>query len=275
MSVTDPAADPVQPEDAGQGGEGTGGTPYAEYLDRIPEDARGVAEEAFRAWDANYTRHQQEASEYRNQWEPFEQAGIRQYTPDHLSWALQVAQAAQNDPAALRTWLDQTHGPLAPPEPTQPQADEFGFQDPQQQLNALLEQRLAPFQQQMEQLAQWREAQEQQAALQSGQQVIDQQFGEIEAKHGKLDPETRELVEAIATTKYADTDPMNAIPRAYRDYEAFVNQVEKRTLQGKVDQPKPPEGAGPPNSAPEKVTTLAEAGALAREQLRAAFRGNA
>ena len=50
-------------DETGTAPEGQGQSPYHDYLERIPEDARGVAEEAFRAWDANTTRQFQEAAQ--------------------------------------------------------------------------------------------------------------------------------------------------------------------------------------------------------------------
>lgn len=284
MSFADPEqADPVQPEGEGQGGGGDAGTPYADYLNRIPEEVRGQVEPVFKDWDSNVTRRFQEASEYRKAWEPYEAAGVNQYDPDAVKWALEFHQAATQNPQAIKQWYLEQYGPqhglLDEPQQQAPQQqdpfyqDPNGFQDPTaQQIEQILQQRLAPLEQKLGQYDQRWEQQEEQARIAEAQQYIQGQLGELKEKHpGEFTREAEGYVEAL-TSRYIDTDPLNAVPRAWADYQALKNQIQKSTLQEKVDQPKPPEGGGPPNAAPEPVK-FADAGQLAREQLRAAMRG--
>lgn len=275
MSVTDPA-DQVQP-DQGQGeGQQQTDPPYAEYLNRIPEEARGVAEEAFKGWDADVTRRFQEASEYRKQWEPYE--GVKQYDPEAVQNALAFYQAAANNPQAIKDWYEQQYAPAhnlqTQPEPAQPsqpaQQDQFGQEqygmfDQGQQLQQLLEQQLSPLQQQLEQLSSWRQQQEEATQLARGQQVIDQQIAELKDKHGA--EFNQEWVE-VRANHYVDTDPENAIPRAWADYQALVNQIQKQAFQSKADAPAPAESGGVPDVNPPKIRTLKEAEQYALAQLR-------
>lgn len=262
MSFTDPNADPVQPE--GQGGEGQGGNPaYADYLNRIPEEARGAAEEAFKAWDANTTQKFQEASEFRKSWEPYEQAGVNQYDPEAVQWALQFMQASQQNPQSIQSWyeayakehgLTQAEAQQQQPEPT---LDEYGSYDAQG-LKSLLEQQLNPIQQEIQAMAQYREQQEQQARDMEAKSFIDNQMSELKSKHpddfkDNSDYGPEKMIDRFAA-RYIETDPMNAVPRAFADYQAFRNEIQKTSWQSAADRPAPAESGGMPNGAPEKMT---------------------
>ena len=267
MEPTD-TTDVVQP-DPGQGDQAGGGSPWADLLELAPEESRGTFEDRFREWDSNYTRTSQEASEYRKTWEPYEQAGVSQYSPQDISAAFQLL----NDPAQARTWLDQTYGPVAPQPAPELQQQEFGQFDQfgdQAQLKTLLEQQLTPLQQQVELMNQRWQQQEQQLALAEGQRVIDSQFSEIEEKQGsRLDPQTRELIETWAN-KYIETDPQHAIPRAWDDYQKWVGGIEKRAFESKAAEQKPAaESGGRPDVTLPQIKTLKDAEKYALEQMRA------
>lgn len=112
MSFT--TEDGVQPE--GQGA--ASGSPYGEYLSRIPEEQRGVVEPVFKDWDANVTRRFQEASEFRRQWEPYGDLGLTEYDPGYLQQLLQLGQLF-NDQDSYKEWLQlqaQEAGLLEAPE---------------------------------------------------------------------------------------------------------------------------------------------------------------
>lgn len=266
MSVTDPQADPVQPE--GQGDAGTG-TPYDEYLSRIPEEVRDDVEPVFKDWDANVTRRFQDAAEYKKGWEPYEQAGVQQHSPEAIEWALQFYQAAQNDPQSIQQWFDayaKERG-LTPAQAAEQiqQQDEFGQFDPSQQFEEQLKQRLSPVEQQLQEFAQWREQQDMNTRITQAKQYIDGQMAELEEKHGT--EFNREAVEMFVPN-FIESDPEHAVPRAYEAYQSMRNQIEKSALQGKVDAPSPAEGGGVPDGSPEALHTFKQAEAVAAEFLR-------
>lgn len=256
MSFTDPNAEPVQP-DPGQGGESTGGgSPWADLLDRVPEDARGDFESRFRDWDSNYTRTSQEYSEHKKAWEPYEQAGVTQYPADQIPAAFNLL----NDPEQLKTWYEQTYGPLTPEQQQQqaPEADPYGFQDPaQQQLEQLLEQKLGPVSQQLEQLGQWRQQFEQQQHVAQIQSQLDAEINALKEQHGANLPEpVRENFEDIIERfggKYAEAgdSPKQVVAKAWADWQNYANAIEKAVLQSKVDAPKPAEGGGVADVTPQ------------------------
>jgi hypothetical protein len=271
VSFTDPSAG-VEPE--GQGDEGAGNPAYAEYLTRIPEEARGAAEEAFRDWDARTTQRFQEAAELRKTWEPYQEAGVNRYDPAAVQWALSFMEASQANPQAVKDWYEtyaKENGlqSAAPPAPTAeyPVPDEFGgYQD--QGLETALKSALEPIQTQLEGLTRFREQAEAQQAEADAKQFIDGQLAELRDKHPDSFKDTgpygaEQMVNRLLP-HYIDTDPLNAVPRAFADYQAIVGQIEKNALQPKVDAAPPPVGGGAINGAPEEVKTLGDASERAR-----------
>lgn len=267
--------DPVQPPE-GQGGESQeNSAPWAEYLDRITdEEARGVAEEGFKAFDANTTRKFMEAAEYRKQWEPLEALGVNQRDPAEIEWALQVADAATQSPADFQKWVNgeyaQANG-LTPQEQQQLE-NETEYIDPAVQS---LQQRLEAQAQEIQELSGWRSTQEQQAAEQAASAQIESQLSELETKHP--DEYDREKIDMLLP-KYIygpDADPSNAVEKAFKDWQGIRAQIEKATLQGKVDTPPGAESGGSANGTedpPPRGEYMKWAQAKALEQLRGANR---
>ena len=261
MSFTDQEAEPVQPE--GQGGEGTGGgSPWADLLDRTPEDSRELFESRFRDWDANYTRTSQELADAKKQWE-----GIDRQQVDAAFQLL-------SDPEAARNWLDQQYGPLqaAQPEPAAP--DPFtGFEDPsQQQFEQLLKSQLGPLQQRLEEYDQRWQQMEQQAQVEQIQSQIDAEISTLAEQHGKSLPEGVDIKDVVERygSKYADAgaNPKEVVARAWGDFQAHLNAIEKAVLQSKVDAPKPAEGGGVPDVTPTQHRRVKDAAVDAEEFLR-------
>jgi hypothetical protein len=276
VSVTDPAADPVQPEDSGQGGEGAQDAPYAEYLSRIPEDVRGDVEPVFKEWDASVTKRFQDAAEYRKSWEPYQQAGLNQYEPEYLAQAAQFAQVAQENPQAIQQWFQayaQEHGLQAAQDAAEQMSEFDGYQDPQQQLEKLLEDKLGPLSQGLEEISQWRAQQEQAAQAAAYEQVLDGQLAELKSKHEetfKNFPGVEDMIQTYAAA-HVNSNPgdwENAIPQAWQKAEGLINQVSKGTLQSKVDAPAPAEGGGVADMNREQPKSMQDANAEAKRLLQ-------
>lgn len=260
MSVTDPA-EPVQPEE-GQGEPGQADAPYAEYLNRLPEEVRGDVEPIFREWDSNVTKRFQEHSEQAKAWQPYEQLGVNQLSPEDVQEALQFRQAVYENPQGIWDWAQQyaqqhglTQQQAAELAQQQGGLDEFGLQDPNQQFEQLLSQRLSPFEQQLEQLTSVLTDQQQQAAQQQAQQFIEGQLAELEKTHGE--EFSREAVE-LFVPNFIESDPQHAVPRAFEAYQQMRNQIEKSALQGKVDAPGPAEGGGVADVTPPQYTSISD-----------------
>lgn len=274
--MADQIADPVQPDD-GQGETGTTDTPYAEYLDRIPAEQRGTVEPIFKEWDANTTRKFQESAEFKRTWEPYSELGVNQVNPDEVRWLMQFRDAL-NNPQTIQEWYE-TYAtqngltPTAPAAPAAPSADpgldEFGFPDPNAQLEELLKQQLGPVQQQLQALDAWREQQESTVRLAEAERYVQGQVADLKAKHPD---EFNEAAVERLVAQYIDTDPQHAVERAFADWQAIRSQIERETLQSKVNTPAAAEFGGTADGSPMEIKTLADASRIALEQLKLANR---
>lgn len=244
MSFTDPA---VQP-DPGQGGD-TGDAPYAEYLNRIPEEHRGLVEPVFKEWDGNVTKRFQQASEASKKWEPYEQAGINQYDPETLSGLVQFAQM---DREQFTDWLREqaTEAGLITPDPgLDPSTVDPGVEQ-------VLQQHLSPITQQLQQFQQWQEQQQVAQAQQQAHQQIQHQLDQLKAEHGEFDVDTVEKL----TANYINKDPRNAVQMAFQDYQKLVSSIEQGFVSKKSQQPNAPNMTGgiPSGVEPPKTFQGAE-----------------
>lgn len=254
MSFTDPAQG-VQP-DQGQGAA-TGDAPYAEYLQRIPEEHRGLVEPVFKDWDGNVTKKFQEHSDFRKQWEPYQQAGINQFDPQTLQGLVQFAQM---DREQFTDWLRE-------------QATEAGLlqQDPgidpsmvDPGVEQALQQHLTPLQQQVqEQQQQLQQYMEQQQVAQA-HQYIQSQLDELKAQDPNLNMDAVEKL----TANYLD-DPQNAVKRAFEDYQKLAASIEQGFLQRKTQGPGAPNMGGGLPAGAEQPKTLKDAESAMIEALTA------
>ena len=265
MSFADQNAGGAQPPDGGQGDGGSGGgAPYQEYLDRIQDEgARGIAEEGFKAFDANVTRKFNEAAAYRKGWEPFEQMGLRGQDPQVVAWAMQLAQAAQSDPQQFYEWVNGDYANQYGLSQQQP--DEYGYEDPNQQLL----QRMEAIEGMLQGVDGRFQQQEMQAAQQEALRGVEAQIAKLEKENpDAFDREALEMVLPHFTETASSLEELeSAVPRAWEALQGLLNKTEQRTFQGKLGIPRP-EGSGMPDVTPNKAHTLAEAKAMAMEIAR-------
>ena len=279
MDTTEPNIDEVQP-DPGQGDvDVTGGQPYADYLTRVPEEVRGDVEPIFKDWNSNVNRRFEEHAEYKRSWEPYE--NVRQHQPEAVTEALQLYQAALNDPQAFQQWFEQyaAERGLTPKQAAaelEPEAMTFDQYDPNAQLQQLLDQKLSPLQSQMEQFISRQQELEQQATVQALSEQVGQEIAKLRAEHAKDLPEkVQEQLEDIIERfgmRYAGepgATPEQVVRRAWADFESLSNQLQTGALQSKVDQPEPAVSGEVADGAPPQIRTLAEANKIALQQMRA------
>lgn len=282
MSVTDPSITDAAQPDAGQGDGGSGAAPYAEWLDRIPEEVRGDVEPVFKDWDASVTRRFQEAAEYRKGWEPYDQLGIRNQSPDSLKQLIEFQQAVEQNPAGVWEWAQnyaRENGLLTEPATQDQPSEDFSFLDPQQQYEKLVSDKLAPFQQQLERLTQQWEQQQQEAYQERLNQALEQEIAAVKEQHGKdLPPSVLEKFDSYLNRlglEYAEpgANPRDVVAKAWADFQWLGNQFETAALQKKVDQPAPAEAGGQADLNPPDLghgqDALRNAQRIALEQLRA------
>jgi hypothetical protein len=159
-------------------------------------------------------------------------------------------------------------------------ADPYGYQDPNAQLEQLLQKQLGPVQQQLQQLADWRAQFEQQSHEQQIANALQAEVAALKDQHAAHLPEEvqknfEDTIERFAM-RYAQpgADPKQVIAKAWADFESLSNQIEKAALQRKVDAPAPAEGGGVADVNPEQIRTLKAAGPVALEALQAMNRAN-
>jgi hypothetical protein len=257
---------PVQPE--GQGGGEGGGSPFQAYLDRIEnEEARGIAEEGFKATDAYAAKKANEFAAYRRQWEPYDQLGLRDTDPQVVAWAMQLAQAAQGSPQEFYDWVNGDYASqygLG----QQQQFEEYGggYEDP----NAQLMQRIEQLEGMLQGVDGRFQQQEQQAAHQEALRMIEGQIASIEKEAGDaFDREALEMVLPHFTETARSREELeNAVPRAWEALQGLLNKSEQRAFNGKLDAGRPPEASGMPDVTPPQGHTLKEAHAMAMDIAR-------
>lgn len=255
--------DPAQP--SGQGGNGD--TPYAEYLNRIPEEVRSEVEPVFRDWDSNTTRRFQEAADYKRGWEPFEQLGVNTREPSEVEWAMQFVDALQN-PQAIRDWYGEyakDHG-LSPAQNGEQQEEEFSDPSMQALIERTLQAQLGPVSSQLAEISNWREAREVEAREAQALTQIRSEMNDLKAKHP--DDFNESMVEKLLP-QYIESDPANAVSRAFADWQAIQAQVQTDWTQGKADQPGGAVSGGSADGSAEPISTLKQASDAALAQLRA------
>lgn len=290
MSFTDQSADGVQP-DSGQGE--SGGQPYADYLDRVPEEVRGDIEPIFSDWNSHVNKQFEQHAGYRKQWEPYEQLGVHEQNPENLQALLDFQQALENNPQGVWEWAQgyaKERGLYEEPAPAEQPAEDFSYLDPNQQYEKVLEQKLGPLQKQFEQFEQWRNQLEEAAREQQEQQeherqvaeissALEHEIGQLAEKHAANLPEKMreqfgDILERFAYP-YADEGlaPGEVVQKAFADFQNWQNLLQTDALQAKVDAPAPAQSGGTPDGSPPSLgkgrDALREAEKIAREQLRA------
>src|SRR5438132_770700 len=76
----------------------------------------------------------QDAADFRKSWEPYEQAGVNQFSPEQVQWGLEFMQALEN-PQAIQQWYEQyaQQNGLQAEQGQQPAPDEFAYDQPSQE----------------------------------------------------------------------------------------------------------------------------------------------
>lgn len=255
----------VQPDPSGQG-DAAGGAPYAEYLDRIPQEHHEIVEPVFRDWDANVTRRFQDQAQLRDQWAPYGEAGLDQFEPAELRKLADFAVSMSSDPEAYQQWLMDAAADAGLIDATLPlTGDPADGGD--SAIEQVLAQHLVPLQGQLQQLTAWQEQQQLAALQQEVSGEIATVVAELQAQHGEFNTET---VERFADRYIGQLPPVDCVRKGFEDYQQFVAQVEQNVFGRKLDQPTAPQVAGGPAGGAEPPQTMAEARQQAEARLRAA-----
>lgn len=242
--------------------EGQGHAPYAEYLERLPEEIRGDVEPIFKEWDGNVTKKFQEAADFRSQWEPYKDLGLSDVPQEEVSNLLALRELAANNPEGFDSWLRETateRGLLGDSSLEDPFAEEdpYAESDP-------LDDRLSPLQSQLQQLTEWKEAQEQESRISEAMQVVEQQVVDASAKHPDV---PKDLAEQFMAS-FAESDPQNAVALAYGAAEKWMAQIQQNMVSDKLGQPQAAESGSRADGAPEQIKSFADASVAALARLK-------
>lgn len=247
----------VQP-DAGQGGSNDS----LYDLESVPEDYRPHVERIAKEMEGNVTRKFQEAADQRKEWTPYEELGIKDYQPEDIEQLLQFAEIASDENLFKEWWkevgseygfIDSIQGEVDDDDDFEDDDDDV---DPQQLLDELLDQKLAPF------LEKERQSEEQQL-IEEAESQIESELKALKDEHGEFDED------AVLSLALAHGDEDNPIAKGFEDYARIVGDTESNTITRKVNSPEPPEGPGKPNTHQPNPTDWNEVKDMARERLRA------
>lgn len=252
-------ADDVQPD------QGQGAAPYAEYLDKIPEEFRAQVEPVFKEWDGSVTKKFMEAAEFRRQMEPLQPFQNR--SPEALQWGADFHDAAMNRPQDVIEWARdyaKEHGLSLAEQQAVEQAVSDEFEDlSAQQFRSQLD----PIATQVQALTERFQRQDQEAQQAAAMQQIETQLDAAKEKLGGI--YDRDMIAAIAQNKYIQ-DPEHAIERAAADWQQIVNDKRAAALQEKVDTSAPAaETGGTPDGSVPKISTFEQAAEAVRARLLA------
>lgn len=157
-------------------------SPWAQYLEPLPESVRPLVEPTFKQWDADVTqRFQKVQSEYAplKDFAPLVEQG---FTPDVAGQAFNLMQALNNDPEAVLRELAEAIGydlDQGTQEPNDDGETPGEFVDP----------RLATVEQMTEAMAEIMLAQERQQQEAQENAMLDAHLAELKEKHGEFDEE--------------------------------------------------------------------------------------
>lgn len=255
---------PVEAPLEGQGAESQSENDlYTGFLDGVSPEIHEQVIPALKAQDAEFTKRFQSLSE---KTKPFEELGVFDSDPETVSSYLSLAEAmngAQSGDseaqAAVYEWWDQVGEQLGfyeqGLEGEDNSGEEFDSDFPEdfdpydaQQFSSLLENKV------QETIAPLLEALQQTAVQQEQQEAIaqlDAQVKSVQEQHG-LSNEVMDEVQELAIM-FADAE--NPIEAGYEKYKALIAKGEGSLFQKKIEQPQTPEGSGPANTTPEKITS--------------------
>lgn len=258
-------SDGVQSPETGDQGTDATDSGYAQYLDSVAPEVREQVEPLFKEFDGNVTKKFQEAAAYRKQWEPYEDLGLTDLEPEQIKGLLEFA-AMANDPEKFGQWWENAGKELGLIDKLKggeeaPRLDEFDDLSPEKVKELVAEQvgeKLSPVEEMLQ-----KQQQEQQVAEAAKQ--VDEAMAQIRKNNASLfegDAEAQEKVEQrIARLAYAYADdsslsPDEMIQKGLEDYKEMIGQGENGLFERKSTQPKPPEGPGAADTAPEKISSF-------------------
>lgn len=236
--------DNVQPQQPAQETQQQNQAPYAEYLNKVPESARGLVEPVFKEWDANYTRMTQQYTDRLNQYKPYDQIIQAVGSPETMQAAIQMAYELQQNPEDMFNRL----------------AEHLGYELDDEEANAnndgqsaVLDPRIEAMESGLNDLTQLIQQQHEEQELDKESAAIFQQLDEVEQQRGL--PLDREIV----LTRAIETDDLDGAIDWY--YQKFGP-----VLQAQNNQQQPPTPLGSGGGLPSQSKDLASMNEKERRQ---------
>lgn len=245
-------------EDAVQPAEGQGDAQATDSglydLDSVAPEIKDQLVPHLKKIEGNATKKFQEAADYRKQWEPYEQIGLKDIPPETVSELLAFLQTAQN-PEQFKDWwkaAGEERGLFE--QESDLDLEEVDDLSPEK-IQELIAQEIGPVKQQLEEQAQERAQKEAEAEL-------GQAMDAIKGQNGDAFKENAEQVEnavwqlAFAYSEDSSLSSAEKVQKGFEDYKNLIGQGEAGLFKQKDNQPKPPEGPGGTSTAPEKVISF-------------------
>lgn len=276
------APDGVQPTGAengqpgGQGGVDEGSGLYD--LSSVPPELVQYVEPELKKMEANVTKKFQEAAEYRQQWEPFEQLGIADYAPEDIDQLLKFGQVLTNPETVTQLVEDQdqfegwwekvgeTMGFFGPDDGGQGEGE--GGQNGQPSQEVLeLRQEVEELRAALDPLQEHARTTELSQRQQEVDAEIDKRLEAVKAANPGVEF-SDEVEEAVLTfaLKYDGDDD---IERGFADYMKLTGGAQRELVDAAGGVPRAPEGPGSPQARDEGPRTFADAKEQAKRRLAA------
>lgn len=200
---------PLEPADTGTQ-ENT--TPWAKYLEELPESVRPLVEPTYKQWDADVTKKFQSLhSEY----EPYKQI-ITEWEPDALQQAVAIAQAMEADPATFIQQVIQAYGL----ESEQGTANSATEQTPDEDLQLTPEEtRIKQLEDMVGQLAQAFLGTQEQQTMAQQQAELESTMKGLADKHGEFD----EMY--VLNLMAQGVDPEKAVQQFKSTIESYASKL--------------------------------------------------
>lgn len=235
-------------------------SPYADYLNKLPETFRPVVEPIFKEWDGNVTQRFQGYTDQLKQYEPYQ--AFTEYEPEAIQQAVQLAEQLSSPETAEQLFhqLAQALGYDVEQGDPQQNGQQNGF-DPDD-LNAgsqiFNDPRFQKLEQGVGSLAELLQQNQQQQQEQQLQQQVEKEWEtELEKNkslvsdaEGKMNDDAIDMVLQIAAGNGGD------IPKAFEQYGKAVGK--QASILNQPGQTAPVVGGGAQNTMPSNTVDVAK-----------------
>lgn len=238
----------------------TGGKPYDQYLQRIPEGLRPVVTPIFDEWDSNVTKQFQQYTEQLKGYEPY-QGVFDQYEPEAVQQAVGLAEQLSSREGAeqLFTQLASALGyEIDGQNASQPGGNNEGFENEDPAQNFFSDPRFQSLEEGLGTIAQTLQQQQEQAQMREIQQEVEKELTDLRTQHKDLltGPDGKENEAALDIILNIAAQNGGDLEGAFNSYRQAVGQ--QATAMNQPGRNAPIVGGGAANSMPSNVTDPAK-----------------